>query len=65
MTSRRTSWRRDEAGAAHLATFRGSNDPEIMGNFLGLPGSAIYTAMADGVTTYRLYRLRKPASAAA
>ncbi len=49
----------DATAATHMATFVGTNDPELMDNFLGMPGSAIYTAMKDGTSVYGAYRLVK------
>ena len=49
----------DTTAAAHRATFTGNHDADVMGNFLGAPGSAVYDQMRSGRSTYRLFRLRR------
>jgi ubiquinone/menaquinone biosynthesis C-methylase UbiE len=49
----------DATAGTHLAAFAGTNDAELMGNFLGLPSSAIYGGMKDGTSLYGAYRLLK------
>jgi SAM-dependent methyltransferase len=49
----------DATAATHLAAFAGTNDAELMGNFLGMPSSAINGGMKDGTLLYGAFRLFK------
>jgi SAM-dependent methyltransferase len=52
----------DESARVHLQTFRQDNKPEVINNFLGMPGSQVYEAMKAGQSTYRILRLAKTVS---
>ena len=49
----------DAVGKTHFKAFTRDNDPELMNNFLGVPGSKIYNDMKDGKATYQLFKLKR------
>jgi hypothetical protein len=48
-----------EIGRVHQQTFDRRNDSSTLGEFLGLPGSNIHTAMEAGTHAYRIWRFTK------
>ena len=51
----------DDVAATHARAFAGSNDQEILQNFLAVPGSRVYDEMKLGKTRYMLFNFRKGA----
>jgi amino acid adenylation domain-containing protein len=49
----------DDVANRHLAAFS-KKDDEAMSNFLGLPGSEVYTALENRTLTYKMFRFKKP-----
>jgi len=49
----------DETAARNARAFSDANDSGIMGNFLGLPDTGLYSAMKNGYQKYMLYRFCK------
>jgi phthiocerol/phenolphthiocerol synthesis type-I polyketide synthase E len=52
-----------EVAGARVGAYDAGNDPELMNNFLAVPGSQVYEDMRTGRWSYRIYRFRKPAAA--
>jgi SAM-dependent methyltransferase len=52
----------DEVARARVAAFHASNDPDLMANFLAVPGSEVYEQMKSRRWRYMIYRFRKPAA---
>ena len=50
----------DDIARNHARMFEGNNR-DVMGNFLAVPGSRLYNDMTNGIHTYLLYKLKKPA----
>jgi len=53
----------NEVSDQRVAAFNRDNDQQLVGNFLATPGSAVYSNMKNGIWTYRIYKLHKPAGA--
>jgi phthiocerol/phenolphthiocerol synthesis type-I polyketide synthase E len=51
----------DEIARTRVQAYDRHNDPQLMQDFLGMPGSAIYEEMSKRRWTYRIFKLRKPA----
>jgi len=49
----------DETAPQRLEAFRQENNPQIMRNFLGVPGSQIYKDMKNQKLTYRIFKFKK------
>jgi SAM-dependent methyltransferase len=49
----------DETALQRLEAFRKENDPQIMGNFLGVPGSQAYDDMKNQKITYKIFKFKK------
>jgi len=49
----------EDVASRHLAAFS-KKDDEAMSNFLGLPGSEVYTALENRTLTYKMFRFKKP-----
>jgi phthiocerol/phenolphthiocerol synthesis type-I polyketide synthase E len=52
----------DEVARNRIDAYGAGNDPELLNNFLAVPGSQTYEEMRSGRSSYRIYRLRKPAA---
>ena len=52
----------DEIALTRVAAFHESNAPDLMANFLAVPGSEVYDQMKSRRWRYMIYRFRKPAS---
>jgi phthiocerol/phenolphthiocerol synthesis type-I polyketide synthase E len=52
----------DEIAQTRVRAFSSRNDPQLMQDFLGAPGSQPYEDMRNGRWTYRILKLRKRAS---
>jgi acyl transferase domain-containing protein/acyl-CoA synthetase (AMP-forming)/AMP-acid ligase II/thioesterase domain-containing protein/SAM-dependent methyltransferase/acyl carrier protein len=50
----------DRVARTRLHAFGAANDPTVMANFLGAPGSKIYDDLAGGHSTYRIFKLQRP-----
>jgi phthiocerol/phenolphthiocerol synthesis type-I polyketide synthase E len=50
----------DEIARTRLSAFDSGNDPELMANFLAVPGSEVYDSMRERKWTYNLARWLKP-----
>jgi microcystin synthetase protein McyG len=50
----------DRVARARSQAFAAANDATVMADFLGTPGSKTYDDMADGRSTYRIFKLQKP-----
>jgi ubiquinone/menaquinone biosynthesis C-methylase UbiE len=51
----------DEIARARIQAFSPRNDPRLMQDFLGTPGSQIYEDLSNGKWNYRILKLRKRA----
>jgi SAM-dependent methyltransferase len=51
----------DESARVHRGAFQEGTEGAMLDDFLGVPGSQVYREMANGASTYRILRLRKPA----
>jgi ubiquinone/menaquinone biosynthesis C-methylase UbiE len=51
----------DEIARTRVQAFAAGNDPELMKNFLAVPGSEVYDAMQQRLWTYNILQLRKSA----
>lgn len=49
----------DETARSHLNAFDRGNDAQLINNFLGVPGSQVYTEMRSGKSSYRIFKLAK------
>jgi ubiquinone/menaquinone biosynthesis C-methylase UbiE len=49
----------DEIAQTRVTAFQGGNDPELMANFLAVPGSEVYDQMKSRRWRYMIYRFRK------
>jgi SAM-dependent methyltransferase len=49
----------DEIARTRVQAFAADNDPELMKNFLAVPGSEVYDSMQQRIWTYNILRLRK------
>lgn len=49
----------DEAAVINARAFSGANAPDVLGDFLGAPGSRTYELMRTGRTVYGIWRFRK------
>jgi SAM-dependent methyltransferase len=54
----------NDVAQQRVGAFSRDNDQQLVGNFLATPGSVVYDNMKNGLWTYQIYKLRKPASAA-
>jgi SAM-dependent methyltransferase len=52
----------DQIARARTAAFGGANDPNLMREFLGAPGSEGYESLRAGRWQYRIFRFRKGAA---
>jgi SAM-dependent methyltransferase len=51
----------DEIARTRVQAFDSvSNDPELMANFLAVPGSGVYDALQQRIWTYNMAKMRKP-----
>jgi len=50
----------DEIARTRLSAFDSGNDPELMANFLAVPGSEVYDSMRERKWTYNLAQWLKP-----
>ena len=50
----------DEIARTRVSAFDSKNDPELMANFLAVPGSEVYDSMLHGIWVYMILRFRKP-----
>jgi phthiocerol/phenolphthiocerol synthesis type-I polyketide synthase E len=50
----------DEVAHNRTGAYNAGNDPELLNNFLAVPGSRPYEEMQSGHSRYQIYRLRKP-----
>jgi SAM-dependent methyltransferase len=50
----------DEIARARVSAFASANDPQLMANFLAVPGSEVYDSMNGHLLIYSITRLRKP-----
>jgi SAM-dependent methyltransferase len=50
----------DEIATTRVQAFSSSNDPQLMKNFLAVPGSEVYDSMQQRLWTYNILKLRKP-----
>jgi phthiocerol/phenolphthiocerol synthesis type-I polyketide synthase E len=50
----------DEIARARVGAFSSANDPQLMANFLAVPGSEVYESMERRQWIYTIMRLRKP-----
>ncbi len=51
----------DEIAQTRVAAFHGGNDPDLMANFLAVPGSEVYEQMKSRRWRYMIYRFRNQA----
>ncbi|MCP4108254.1 MAG: methyltransferase domain-containing protein [Desulfobacteraceae bacterium] len=49
----------DETASMHMEAFKSENNPELMRDFLALPGSEPYEEMKKRTSLYKIFRLRK------
>ena len=49
----------DELAQIHARAFASGNDPEVLGDFLAVPGSENYNSLRSGRLLYGIWRLRK------
>jgi phthiocerol/phenolphthiocerol synthesis type-I polyketide synthase E len=49
----------DEIARTRVQAFAAENDPELMKNFLAVPGSEVYDSMQQRIWTYNILKLRK------
>lgn len=49
----------DDIAATRVQAFSSGNDPELMKNFLAVPGSEVYDSMQQRIWTYNIVKLRK------
>jgi phthiocerol/phenolphthiocerol synthesis type-I polyketide synthase E len=52
----------DEIAVTRVAAFHEGNEPDLMANFLAVPGSEVYDQMKSRRWRYMIYRFRKPAA---
>jgi ubiquinone/menaquinone biosynthesis C-methylase UbiE len=50
----------DQIAQTRVSAFDSGNDPELMANFLAVPGSEVYDSMQRRIWTYKIQRFRKP-----
>ncbi|HSF31101.1 MAG TPA: methyltransferase domain-containing protein [Candidatus Tectomicrobia bacterium] len=50
----------DEIARTRVQAFSAANDPDLMKNFLAVPGSEVYDSMQQRLWTYNILKLRKP-----
>jgi SAM-dependent methyltransferase len=48
----------DQVARTRVGAFDSVNDPELMGNFLAVPGSEVYDSMLHRIWVYRILRFR-------
>ena len=52
----------DQVAKKRLQAFAADNDASVMADFLGVPGSRVYEDMANGRSSYRIFKLQRPAA---
>jgi hypothetical protein len=53
----------DEIAGTRVQAYDRQNDAQLMGDFLGVPGSQIYDEMRQRRWAYKLFKLKKPSHA--